>query len=306
MARLSGARQLLAVALAEPGVLRAVLEAVRRWLGDNRDAVLAGGPGTPPDLAAWQPQRLWDALVNDYVVPAVQQVWMSRWMDSEREQALRDPDARIAAYLRTVRSRLRAFATESFEIIRTELLDGIARGESVPQLRDRVGRALDIDGPSRAILNQIMAVEAVIDDPASTPAQVAAARQRRRELYQLQDAADRQWQWRAERIARTETVGAFNGGEYAAADAQSTLFGDRLGLEWWATRDTRTRTTHRKAHGQVVPVGTRFDVGQAQLLYPGDPSVDAPQEVINCRCVAITIDLALAPVALRGHDAHQR
>jgi len=291
MARLSGARQILAAALAEPGVLRAVLAAIRQWLTDNRDATLAGGPGAAPDLGAWLPQRVWDDLVNLYVIPAVQRVWMGRWEASTSTQPLGDPDVRISRYLREVRNRLRAFASESFEVIRVELQDGIARGESVPQLRDRVGRALGIDAPSRAILNQIMEAEAVIDDRDSTPAQVADARATRAELYREQDAADRQWQWRAERIARTETMGAFNSGEYSAAEAEHNLTGARLGLQWWATRDTRTRPTHREAHGQVVPVGERFQVGQARLLFPGDPSVNAPQETINCRCTPLTVDL---------------
>lgn len=291
MARLSGPRQILAAALAEPSVLRAVLEAIRRWLQGNRDAVLGGGAGSPPDLSAWLPQRVWDDLVTDYVVPAVQRVWLDRWEASESPEPLGNPDTRLTRYLAEVRSRLRAFATESFEVIRVELQDGIARGESIPQLRDRVGRALGIDAPSRAILNQIMEAEAVIDDPASTPAQVADARAARTRLYREQDSADRQWQWRAERIARTETMGAFNSGEYSAAEAEHNLTGARLGLQWWATRDTRTRPTHRDAHGQVVPVGERFTVGQARLLFPGDPSVNAPQETINCRCTPLTVDL---------------
>lgn len=289
MARPQGARQILAAALAEPQVLRAVLRAVRDWLRQNREALLGGDRGAPPDMSRWHRQSVWEDLVERHVVPAVREVWTRRW---EQRRALRQPDAWLVDHLRTVRSRLRAFSRQSFEVVRTALIDGVGRGESIPQLRDRIGRVLDIDAPSRGLMNRIMDLERRAADRRAAPEEREQARRAIRQLYRELDDADRQWQWRAERIARTETIGAFNAGAYAAAEAQQALDGDPLRLQWWATRDTRTRTTHRAAHGQVVPVGERFQVGRARLLFPGDPSVDAPEEVINCRCVAIAMDAA--------------
>lgn len=286
MPRPSGARQLLTAALAEPQVLRAVLRAVGAWLRQNREAVLADRDA-PPDLSQWRPQAVWESLVEQTVIPAVREVWTGRW---QARRALRNPDAWRADYLRQVQSRLRAFPAESFEVVRRVLLDGIGRGESIPRLRDRIGRALDIDGPSRSILNRIMDAERIAEDPRASRGEREEARRRARGLYEALDDADRQWQWRAERIARTETISSFNAGEEAAAQAQADQFGDRIGKQWWATRDTRTRPSHRHAHGQTVPLGERFAVGEVFLRFPGDPTGPAG-EVIHCRCVLLTVEL---------------
>jgi hypothetical protein len=292
VARISGARQILAAARAEPAVLTAALATIREWLGLNEEAVIPPDTSQPPSMGQWLPPSLWSQLVEERFLPTVRQVWEDQWRATWRTQrSLSDPSIRVVDHLRSVASRLRDFATESFEIVREELLDGVSRGESIPQLRDRVGMALDIDAPSRALLNQIMEADAVLADPTSTAGEREAARASRSAAYAAQDAADRQWQWRAERIARTETISAFAGGTYSSALEQQTVFGERLGLQWWATRDTRTRDTHRRAHMQTVPVGERFRVGNAFLLYPGDPTGPAG-EVINCRCVPLEVDLA--------------
>jgi 2'-5' RNA ligase len=55
-------------------------------------------------------------------------------------------------------------------------------------------------------------------------------------------------------------------------------------MRWVSRRDERTRTTHRAAGGQVRSVVGTFDVGGAQLRYPGDPKGPI-EETIECRCV---------------------
>lgn len=287
MPKPSGARQLLAAALAEPGVLRAGLRAIGSWLRRNKEAVLGADTESPPDLARWQPRNIWDDLVTETILPAVGAVWDEQW---RQRRALRDPDAWRADYFSQVRSRLRDFPAESFEAIRGELAHGTGRGESIRQLRDRIGRALAIDAPSRAVLDRIMDAQAVIDDRRAGPETRAAARKRIKRLEGDLAEADQRWHWRAERIARTETSAAFGAGAYAAAEAAEAQYGDRIVLQWWATRDTRTRHTHRAAHGQTVPVGEYFTVGQARLRFPGDPTSSHPEEVINCRCVVIERD----------------
>ena len=49
---------------------------------------------------------------------------------------------------------------------------------------------------------------------------------------------------------------------------------------WVATRDKRTRDTHRHLNGNSVGFNERFSNG---LLYPGDSAGEA-KEIINCRC----------------------
>lgn len=87
----------------------------------------------------------------------------------------------------------------------------------------------------------------------------------------------------AERIARTESHTATEGGSWSAHMAWAELAGEELFKLWDSTHDGRTRLTHRVANNQIVALSDRFTVGGAGLLYPGDPSAP-PQESINCRC----------------------
>jgi len=83
---------------------------------------------------------------------------------------------------------------------------------------------------------------------------------------------------RAEVIARTEIIKAFNlGTHYSYLQSGMGLRG------WLATLDNRARDTHMATHGQERPMGEPFDVGGQMLMYPGDPSGSA-WNTINCRC----------------------
>lgn len=83
-------------------------------------------------------------------------------------------------------------------------------------------------------------------------------------------------------IARTETGTITNWIQnLIARDTQSQ--GVTLEKEWASLRDTRTRPTHREADGQRVALDEPFQVGEALLMFPLDPS-GPPEEVIECRC----------------------
>jgi hypothetical protein len=109
-------------------------------------------------------------------------------------------------------------------------------------------------------------------------------------------------QARALVIARTEVTAASN----AAALAQVRVLGDpSVVKEWMAVPgpagvgcDERTRPTHCKADGQRVRIGERFEVGEALLDHPGDPT-GPPEEVVSCRC-AVAVDLDDEPVTAAG------
>lgn len=89
-------------------------------------------------------------------------------------------------------------------------------------------------------------------------------------------------EYRADTVARTETVGAFVQGELAAQRA----LGDDGPVEkvWVAALDDRTRETHADAHDQCVPISEPFNVGGVSMDAPHDPGAPAG-EVVNCRCV---------------------
>lgn len=86
----------------------------------------------------------------------------------------------------------------------------------------------------------------------------------------------------AARIARTEMHTAANVGSDEAA--RST--GLTIVKEWASAEDGRTRLSHAVADGQTVPMDDPFEVGDAKLMFPGDPSGPG-KEIINCRCTTL-------------------
>jgi uncharacterized protein with gpF-like domain len=87
---------------------------------------------------------------------------------------------------------------------------------------------------------------------------------------------------RAQVIARTETHAAMMEGTMLAAQE---LVDDGITLykTWVSAEDERTRETHVEADGQTIEMDDVFEVGDAELSFPGDMTGPA-EEVINCRC----------------------
>jgi HK97 family phage portal protein len=86
----------------------------------------------------------------------------------------------------------------------------------------------------------------------------------------------------AETIARTETIGALNGGSLLGAK-QSGVDSKKT---WIAALDQRTRDSHIEAHTQYqespIPLDDDFMVGGGGGQAPGQ--IGLPEEDINCRC----------------------
>ena len=81
------------------------------------------------------------------------------------------------------------------------------------------------------------------------------------------------------RTARTAVTGAENSARIDSFEEASNMGIDMI-KEWYATKDSRTRTSHRLIDGEKVPWNEYFS---NNLYYPGDPDGD-PAEVYNCRC----------------------
>ena len=89
------------------------------------------------------------------------------------------------------------------------------------------------------------------------------------------------------RAARTAMTSAQNGGRmdsYKAADDM----GVEVRKRWVATKDDRTRKSHRRLDGETVDWDKPFSNG---LMYPGDPSGPGA-EVYQCRCTMRTVEKA--------------
>jgi hypothetical protein len=95
--------------------------------------------------------------------------------------------------------------------------------------------------------------------------------------------------YRAETIARTESINALRAGQDEAirqAVETGELEREFATKVWDASGDARTRPTHAAADGQEMPIDQPFTVGGYQLMRPGDSSLGAPAgETIQCRCV---------------------
>ena len=81
--------------------------------------------------------------------------------------------------------------------------------------------------------------------------------------------------YESRRIAQTEINTTRNFVQY------NQLVDDGIEYKiWHSAHDSRTRKSHLKVDGEIVPINERFSNG---LMYPGDKDGD-PSEWVNCRC----------------------
>jgi len=105
----------------------------------------------------------------------------------------------------------------------------------------------------------------------------------------LLDGGAHVWRGRAETVARTEALSAYNGGTDEAMRAMADEFGFQLEKVWLASMDGRTRDSHFTADGQRVPLDGLFNVGGFFAPLPG-AEVLPPEERINCRCSVLYVE----------------
>jgi hypothetical protein len=92
-------------------------------------------------------------------------------------------------------------------------------------------------------------------------------------------------EFRAEMIARTETLNAYNAGVVDGANALPAQYRP-VAKEWLATSDGRTRPDHADADGQLVEWNGKFQVGASLMDRPHANGAPAA-EVVNCRCTML-------------------
>lgn len=100
--------------------------------------------------------------------------------------------------------------------------------------------------------------------------------------------------WESERITRTETHGAAVFSTQSSIESTGKETGIVFNKYWISALDDRTRQTHIDAgnkynESNAIPMDEKYRVGDAELLFPGDPDSVAPEETINCRCVELYV-----------------
>lgn len=91
--------------------------------------------------------------------------------------------------------------------------------------------------------------------------------------------------YRAETIARTETLTALSIGQGALMDYTKEVIPDAKKV-WIAAGDDRVRDSHKDLNDMEVGLDEEFKPG---LRYPRDTSSNDPSEVINCRCTVLIV-----------------
>lgn len=297
---------------AEASLYRAALDAIAAFLGDVREALL--GPAGVPDLNAFPPDHVWLARVAAELEAAVAEHY--RRVFDRTAATIGHGESHAAPHLTrhwaTVSDRLRIWPAGAFEDLRVELATGHRLGESIDQLRDRIGASLQIDAPSKAIRDRIATARAELD-ASEDPARKRALRTEIRTAWADVKDAEREWHWKARRIARTESTAAVNAAALDAAiaadDAQAGATVPRPGQpqtrkQWLATSDDRVRDAHARVNGQVQFLRDPFHVGGYLMQHPGYPGAPAEQ-VCNCRCTLLILPPAADPLPLEpiGEDA---
>lgn len=252
------------------------------------------------EAAGW-----WDDAVADHVVDEVRAVWRAGYFDTRDGDLLASDQRAIDDYLANVTDRLSTTATptipeQAFDIARSALADEVARSSSIDDIALRLAQDFSWDADAtlarRRLAETDSRIDAILDaigppgDPAREAArlggdaEVARLQEERREWIRQRDRTRSEWQTRAERIARTETCGAYNAGAIDAAFVEGQAV-----KVWMGTGDERTRDEHLAAAGQCVPIEDRFTVGGEALVMPGDPQ-GSPGMIINCRCTVVFAD----------------
>lgn len=137
----------------EQAVGRAWFRALTRWMDRVRPAVLPeGGAPNPGQVNQFVP--FWGTLVDDEVMPPVRGILSRVWRAVT--DATPDPltDPAVADYLNVVGNRLRGVPDEVYSRIVREAELGLAEGESIDEIANRIRPVLTASGtdlwPNRA------------------------------------------------------------------------------------------------------------------------------------------------------------
>lgn len=237
----------------------ATLTAIGAWLDEVRVALFqelgltryitaAGDPPMTPatahtdiavDAAVQRTWGAWQNQLENQILPTVSVAFGEAFQQTRRA----DPSGAFAhqqQYLAEVSDRLRIWPAGAFEDIRPELLEALSDAVTVDEMTERIGRVLNIDAKSRELRARINEVEQALAEPDLDRATRRELRALRRSLWEEHDESLNEWQWKARRIARTESAGAVSAGQLAAAREREQRTGIRMWKRWLSTSDRKS------------------------------------------------------------------
>lgn len=272
--------RLLGILRAEQRLEEATTAALQEWLPTARAAVFGSLTAAAVPEGVLSTISKWEDVLSRHVLPTVEDVMVDRMLERMREtgvDSLLDPDegGDLAGQVRTA-----IYTATDAEVV-----------YAAPGIREWQGEYLaTVDNRLRDVPNSVFGLITDQIDISmglgETEAQQAAR------IKQILDwSGEEDWPGRAKAIARTEATGAYNQATVWAAETTAAHTGEEYVLGWMSVMDSRTRTSHYYADGQVVPIGSPFIVGGYECKYPGDSSLPAGERV-NCRCVAVDMPRA--------------
>lgn len=137
---------------AERRMQQAWFRSVTRWMDRVRPTVTGGGQIQPGNVG--QNAAFWGQLMQEEVLPQSASLFQRvRDRITQRAEPVTDPAA--AAFLNEAGNRLVRLPDEVYALIVREVEEGIARGESVPDIAQRINTVLTATGserwPNRAV-----------------------------------------------------------------------------------------------------------------------------------------------------------
>ncbi|WP_435111309.1 phage minor head protein [Nocardiopsis synnemataformans] len=273
----------------------AYLRQVRRdVLGEDTVTADASPADLPPNLDAWPSSNVWIELVRRFIAPAIAAAFGLAF-DTAARADLHQFHRYQQTFMDQVFDRLSAslWPDTAFEAVRGDLAEGLDAGESIPQLRERVGAALGVDRFGY-LAERIARTEAhTATEGGSWSAHMAWADLSGEELYQLWDSTRDGRTRLTHQLAHNQIVPL--GGRFLVGGASLAYPGDPTGLPQEVI-NCRCSTL----------VGSRDEVSNLADLSPEDLPVQAPEQLpLFARSVAHVQDrtspLVLHPAAERAH-----